>query len=267
MYEDFKAIMERILADVSKRIQTDKTLLEKCPDGRMMQGVNNKGKDVFRIVGRGKTRIRTVISKDKEMQMLLAKKALLKNEIDKLTQVRSVVLGALEKMDQIQDMDSLRFLIANYPWLPDETVRKICSSGSIRRGWESEPYEQSDYMPEHRTMMTSRGLLVRSKSELLIAEALYRHGISFRYEQVLWIDGRIRLVPDFTIMKADGSIVYWEHRGRMDLRDYAGRQLRKDELYASVGIVPWKNLIVTYDTEDGDIDLRVIESEIRNKLL
>ena len=267
MYEDFKAIMERILADVSKRIQTDKTLLDKCPDGRMMQGVNNKRKDVFRVVGRGKARIRTVISKDSEMQMLLAKKALLKNEIDKLTQVRSVVLGALEKMDQIQDMDSLRFMIANYPWLPDETVLKICSGGSLRRGWENEPYEQSDYMPEHRTMMTSRGLLVRSKSELLIAEALYRHGISFRYEQVLWIDGRTRLVPDFTIMKADGSIVYWEHRGRMDLRDYAGRQLRKDELYASVGIVPWKNLIVTYDTEDGDIDLRVIESEIRNKLL
>ncbi len=29
----------------------------------------------------------------------------------------------------------------------------------------------------------------------------------------------------------------------------------------------WKNLIVTYDNEQGTIDIPIIESEIRNKLL
>ena len=41
----------------------------------------------------------------------------------------------------------------------------------------------------------------------------------------------------------------------------------KLEIYESVGIVPWKNLIVTYDNERGTIDIPVLESEIRNKLL
>ena len=31
--------------------------------------------------------------------------------------------------------------------------------------------------------------------------------------------------------------------------------------------MPWRNLIVTYDEYDGGINLAVIESEIRNKLL
>ena len=38
-------------------------------------------------------------------------------------------------------------------------------------------------------------------------------------------------------------------------------------MYERAGIVPWKNLIVTYDDEYGGIDTRIIEAEIRNKLL
>ena len=34
-----------------------------------------------------------------------------------------------------------------------------------------------------------------------------------------------------------------------------------------LGFRPWDNMIVTYDTSDGNVDLRIIESEIRNKLL
>lgn len=38
-------------------------------------------------------------------------------------------------------------------------------------------------------------------------------------------------------------------------------------MYERAGIVPWKNLIVTYDDETGNLDLRMIEAEIRNRLL
>lgn len=50
-------------------------------------------------------------------------------------------------------------------------------------------------------------------------------------------------------------------------RDYMKHHKWKMEMYESVDIVPWKNLIVTYDNENGTIDLGIIESEIRNKLL
>ena len=38
------------------------------------------------------------------------------------------------------------------------------------------------------------------------------------------------------------------------------------ELYESAGIVPWKNLIVTYDN-NGDLNLPMIKSIIENEVL
>ena len=40
---------------------------------------------------------------------------------------------------------------------------------------------------------------------------------------------------------------------------------QNEKMYESVGVVPWKNLIVTYDDEDGNINVGIIESEIKNK--
>ena len=43
-------------------------------------------------------------------------------------------------------------------------------------------------------------------------------------------------------------------------------------MYESAGIVPWKNLIVTYDMFEGNnevgfFDSRIIDTEIRTKLM
>ena len=46
----------------------------------------------------------------------------------------------------------------------------------------------------------------------------------------------------------------------------SGNELKFVE-YENSGIVPWENLIVTYDTEDGGIDARIIEGMIIGWLL
>jgi len=125
---------------------------------------------------------------------------------------------------------------------------------------------QADYMPEGRTHITSRGLRVRSKSEVLIAEKLYEYGIDFRYEEVLKI-GKYTFVPDFTVRRRDGKVFYWEHCGRTSDEEYMTRHRRKMELYEIAGIVPWDNLIVTYDDEEGNINIAAAEGEIKAKLL
>ena len=48
---------------------------------------------------------------------------------------------------------------------------------------------------------------------------------------------------------------------------YMKHHKSKLDIYESLGIVPWDNLIVTYDSKDGNLDLRIIESEINNKLI
>ena len=55
--------------------------------------------------------------------------------------------------------------------------------------WSEAPYRQSDKRPEGKDKITSRGLHMRSKSEVMIAELLYQYGIPFRYEEPLYIEG------------------------------------------------------------------------------
>ncbi len=85
-------------------------------------------------------------------------------------------------------------------------------------------------------------------------------------EQVLHI-GTKSFAPDFTIRRSDGTLFYWEHCGMTGSETYMQRHKVKLSMYESIGIVPWKNLIVTYDDPQGCVRLSVIESEIRNKLL
>ena len=52
----------------------------------------------------------------------------------------------------------------------------------------------------------------------------------------------------------------------MDQAVYQNRHKRKMEAFEGVGIVPWKNLIVTYDI-DGVINIPMIKSIIENEVL
>lgn len=131
--------------------------------------------------------------------------------------------------------------------------------------WSRAEYEQSDYKPEKKIHITSEGVRVRSKSELIIAELLYIQNVPFRYEEMLTIANR-KFAPDFTILREDGALVYWEHCGMPNNPAYMASHKDKLSKYEAAGIVPWKNLIITYDEPDGTLNIGIIESEIQNKI-
>ena len=121
---------------------------------------------------------------------------------------------------------------------------------------------------------TSFGLFVRSKNEVLIAEALYAAGLEFWYEKRLELvvksgDGYNTDVeyPDFTIRLPDGSIVYWEHFGMMDKKDYQEKNYRKLQNYLANGIYPPHNLIMTFDGENMPFDNGAVWRIIQGQLL
>ena len=98
-----------------------------------------------------------------------------------------------------------------------------------------------------------------------MSEKLDTFKLPHRYEQMIYIEN-YAFSPDFTILTPKG-IYYWEHAGKVNDPRYLRHHKWKMEMYEKAGIVPWKNLIVTYDDENGGIDTRIIEAEIRNKLL
>ncbi|WP_459832644.1 hypothetical protein [Howardella ureilytica] len=108
---------------------------------------------------------------------------------------------------------------------------------------------------------TIRGELVRSKSEVTIANQLHLHGVDYEYEPELILEGRVKR-PDFKIEDYDTGIVwYWEHCGMMDNPQYARRCEEKEAFYKKNGIKEGKNLIVTCD-EHGSIDTAKIDKII-----
>ena len=118
---------------------------------------------------------------------------------------------------------------------------------------------------------TERGDLVRSKSELVIADKLYAAGVEYAYEKPLLISGRARY-PDFTIEDdASGVTYYWEHLDLLGDSAYQARWKRKREEYLKEGMEPWTPwveaehvLIETWDDFGGGLDAQKIAERVRS---
>jgi len=115
---------------------------------------------------------------------------------------------------------------------------------------------------------TARGELVRSKSEVIIADALFGSDIHYEYEKELDLGDDGIKSPDFTIADAEsGTIFYWEHCGMIGNDECRRRWERKCEIYKKHGIFENENLIVTYDSDIGSIDSQAIRNLIKKHLL
>jgi hypothetical protein len=87
--------------------------------------------------------------------------------------------------------------------------------------------------------VTAGGIAVKSKNEVIVASILDELAPSrWAYETPLkGNDGRT-LSPDFTIQRADGSRLLWEHLGLMDDLDYARKWALKQKWYIDNGFLP-----------------------------
>lgn len=103
----------------------------------------------------------------------------------------------------------------------------------------------------HKTLKD--GLLVRSKSEVIIANMLYEANIDFEYEKFLEEKGK-RFLPDFTFEDAAGDPIIWEHLGMLSNPAYKESWDKKLAFYKSIGFKEGTNLFTTIDHENGSID-------------
>jgi ATP-dependent exoDNAse (exonuclease V) alpha subunit len=121
---------------------------------------------------------------------------------------------------------------------------------------------------------TSRNELVRSKSEVIIADHLARYDIDYTYEKPLRI-GDLTRFPDFTIEDEEmGISYYWEHCGMLHDPGYQARWEAKLKWYRENDILPYEEgggdrgtLIITYDTPEGGISSHEIDRVIEKAIL
>lgn len=124
----------------------------------------------------------------------------------------------------------------------------IQAENSIHSSWVLEKYNRCPNHPEQLSFTCPSGNQVRSKSEVFIDMVLNQHHIPYRYECELPI-GKTIFYPDFTIKHPlTDELIYWEHFGLMDDKSYSQNAYGKLQLYSDNGIIPGKNLIVTFET-------------------
>lgn len=121
----------------------------------------------------------------------------------------------------------------------------------------------------HRTPPSAQhpnGILVRSKSEVIVAAALSKLGISYEYEQKLSSKDNpndFRL-PDFAV-SYEGDTYYWEHLGMLSVPSYKEAWDRKRQWYEDNGFLDF--VITSEDGPDGSIDAAEIERTARRRIL
>lgn len=133
-------------------------------------------------------------------------------------------------------------------WQEEEYIGKKIDAGTV--GYE-----------------TQRGEIVRSKSEVIIADALYYAKVPYHYEKPIKISNRI-IHPDFTVLNVKTrKEYYWEHFGLLDDEEYLNKALLKLESYQKNNIREGENLILTRESKLHPLNTSIVKEMIRYYLL
>ncbi|MCR4669189.1 MAG: hypothetical protein K5774_07495 [Clostridia bacterium] len=274
--------MEKERAIINKAVR-------KLPRGELRVWKNGSGRiSQFRQYQyEGETHLKG-IGRDLEQVYALAHKAYLIAKLRRLEENMRILKAGSRKLLSLDPEDILRDLPKNYGVLDllrviepataaaadrpnpvfDRSVRPVPAAldlgSSDVREWASRPYCANTKNLHLKVHTTSKGVACRSKNEVLMLEKYDSLSVPYHYDEVVFLKDRYAS-PDVIFPDPDGRLIYHEHAGlRSDgyLRDLAD----KVRSYASCGILPGDNLIVTFDHEDGGINMDLIESLIRDRL-
>ena len=173
-------------------------------------------------------------------------------------------LRRLEKgYDSIEVEDVLQKLPTSY-----------CEAIKLRRSAALEsrlkqPYKKAPFNALSHKHETDYGELVRSKSEQIIANALYAYRIPFHYEEIFAYKKGVGgvIYPDFTILLPNGNVIIWEHLGLLSDMDYCQRTAEKLNIYQKNGYTIGKNLILTMDDSNQNVSSVLINHIIETQIL
>lgn len=270
--------IEKRLTDLQTILASKKKSYEKAPPGRIRISQNGGHPEYYLVTERGslrgkylphsqKTLVRQLIQKDYDARLI----KLLQNEITAL----QIYLKQTDQGRAIPELyDSLcparRSLITPATLTDDQYAAR----------WQEVSWTGRSFAPDAPYICTSHGERVRSKSEVIIADTLFRYNIPYRYEFPITLKrinpddirrdfgSSITLYPDFLCLNTrTRTEFYWEHFGLMDSTEYSNNAAGKLRLYTENGILPGRNLIITMETQTEPPSIKALEKLIEEFLL
>ena len=175
-------------------------------------------------------------------------------------------------------MENLKEIIAIAPWESASNEMAAAKRILVERpvptmeeyiiNWKKQEYEQMGFKENSPEFYTSRGLRVRSKSEVIIANMLDEKGIPYLYEKPIRLKGMGIVHPDFTVLNIrTGEEYIWEHLGMMDDPEYRARAFEKIKAYEKDNYIIGDKLLISYETGKCPLNIRRIEKLIYATLM
>lgn len=133
--------------------------------------------------------------------------------------------------------------------------------------FEKTEYEGKAFDKENITeFYTIKGERVRSKSEKIIADELYRYRIPYKYEMPLELDNwnkKVIIYPDFTALNCrTGKRWIIEHLGMMDKSSYYESTMYKLDTYEKNNILLGESMILFHETSTSPLNVSVVRKYI-----
>jgi len=247
---DINGEVDKRIQYLEKQLSKYEEIYSKMPEGSLLVAPGCT-ENSFRYYNRRSLKDKQGIYLDKSQldlkQQLATKKyhkILIKNvktELVKLKKLKGIMLSdsIIETYDKLNN--GIKKLIEPYN-IDDELLKEI---------WESEKYEGLGFDEnDDSSFYSDNNERMRSKSEVLIANALIKREIPYKYECPVNIGGGKNLYPDFTILDVKNRrLVYWEHLGKMGDLSYVSKNLWKMNEYKKVDIYMGINLYISFESE------------------
>ena len=251
---------EAELAQIEKQILALEKSLAHAPDGSLNVKPARGYPQYFQYLKDGAPKRRYLGRKDEKLRKSLAQKDY-EITLLKVLKGKASVLKYCQEHYPKQSIDDVYEALSPARKALVTPVRPV--DAQFVKQWQEAPYTGREFSGDDRgRYFTEKGERVRSKSEMIIAEALDRAGLPYKYECPLRIKDRI-LYPDFTILDMrTRQERYLEHFGMMDKPEYLDTFFKKLHFYEANGYLPGEKLIMTFESSAMPLDVRLMRSII-----
>lgn len=249
--------LEKILTKVDKELET-------APKGYIRVSYKHKCPQYY-LIKNCKDRNGEYLNKN---QRPLVEEILLRDYNKKLKRELERQLKILNKCRKIYSPDKITAIYEKTPKPRKLNIQpKIMTTEQFVDNWKKLKYKPKLIAENDSIHVTVNGEKVRSKSENLIADTLFRLNIPYRYEQPVKLGSKI-FYPDFTCLNIRTRQEFlWEHFGLLDEPEYATNAVGKIHIYNQHGYFTGQKLIISTETKNQPINTIEIEKLAKEFLL
>ena len=251
---------------------------EKAPQGRIRISQNGGHPEYYLVTERGSLRGKYLPHSQKTLARQLAQKDYDARLIKLLQKEISALQNYMKQTSNGRAISELYDSLC--PARRSLITPAILTNEQYAARWQNISWTGRPFASDAPYICTARGERVRSKSEVIIADTLFRYNIPYRYEFPITLKrinsadirrdfGRsVTLYPDFLCLNTrTRTEFYWEHFGLMDSTEYSNNAAGKLRLYTENGILAGRNLIITMETQTEPPSIKALEKLIEEFLL